>query len=859
MRDERQALDRALSLHNKGDVAAAARLYRRIINTNPNNLHALHFLGVVEAAAGNIDRAKSLMARSLQSNPVNLQFVENYAAVLHRAGEYEAAIKLCRDSLHFANTSVALLHVGAAALLARERYSEALGHLDHLLAHHPDHVPGHFMRASALAKTKQYEAALASYARVLALDPRVAEAHLDMGTIHTANLRYHDALSAYDNALAVRPGFAEAWLARGHTLIQLGRAQDALAAMDKALALRSDFADAWIGRGNALFELERFQDAAAAYDRAVRSRPAAAWSGHGNIFLRLGRHHDADAAFARAIEADSTFADAWLGRGTLFASLGRHHDALAAFDRTLALNPALPDAWLARGQILYLEKRYDDALADWNRALALRPGQAGVEAACLRVRMHNCNWSDFDIACASLRSSIGNGKLIAPFMLVAIPSTPPEQLQCARLWIESNFRSVRGPLWRGERYDHDRVHVGYLSADFHEHATSQLMAGLFEHHDRSRFQITGISVGPNDNSDMRRRIEAAFERFVDARPQGDDQIAELVKALEVDILVDLKGFTQNARTGVLAMRPAPIQVNYLGFPGTIGAGFIDYIFADRTVIPEDHYSSYAEKIVWLPDSYQVNDQRRAIADTVPARADLGLPDRGFVFCCFNDNYKITPSVFSTWMRILQAVEDSVLWLFEDNPTAASNLRREAAARGIAPQRLVFARRLPNAAHLARHRCADLFLDTLPYGAHTTASDALWAGLPVLTCLGDTFAGRVGASLLNAIQLPELVTTTPDAYEELAIELARNPARLAALKAKLARNRSTTPLFDTAKFTRHLEAAYAAMMERHRAGLPPDHIPVIRSMVEDPPARWRGHLLQNQYLRCKTEVGASNRQ
>jgi predicted O-linked N-acetylglucosamine transferase (SPINDLY family) len=487
--------------------------------------------------------------------------------------------------------------------------------------------------------------------------------------------------------------------------------------------------------------------------------------------------------------------------------------------------------------VSYLEKRYDEALADWSKALELRPDQPGVDAARLRVRMHNCDWTDFDAACASVRSSVNNGKLIAPFMLVAIPSAASEQLQCARRWIESNLRSVRGPLWRGERYDHDRIHVAYLSADFHQHATSQLMAGMFEHHDRSHFQISGISVGPNDNSDMRRRVEAAFERFIDAKPQGDDQIADLVRSLEVDILVDLKGFTQDARTGVLAMRPAPIQVNYLGFPGTIGAGFIDYIVADRTVIPEDHAHCYAEKIVWLPDSYQVNDHRRAIAEAAPARADFGLPDGGFVFCCFNDNYKITPSVFSAWMRILQAVDDSVLWLFEDNPTAAGNLRREAAARGIAPQRLVFARRLPNAAHLARHRCADLFLDTLPYGAHTTASDALWAGLPVLTCLGETFAGRVGASLLNAIELPELVTATPDAYEQLAIELAKNPARLAALKAKLARNRLATPLFDTARFTRNIEAAYTAMMERHRAGLSPDHIQLAQPTVHGARTQW----------------------
>ncbi len=832
MRDERQLLDRALSLHNKGDMAAAAKLYRRIIDANPTNLHALHFLGVAEAAAGNIDRAKSLMERSLQSKPVNVQFIENYAAVLHRAGEHEELIRLCQHGLQFAPTSTSLLHASAAALLAHGRHSAAIEQLTQLLAHNPSHFPAHFMLGSALAKSAQYDLALASYDRALRLNPQLAEAHLDKGTIHFTNRRYQDALSAYDAALAVRPGFAEAWLGRGYTLIQLGRHEEALAAADKALTLRPDLAEAWVGRGNALLDLDRLQEAAAAYDRALAARPhlAAAWSGHASVLLRSGRQREADAAFDRALAADGTFAEAWLGRGKLLLSLGHHDDALAALDRAIASNPSLPSAWLARGQVCYLEKRYDDALAAWNKALALDPDQPGVAAACLRVRMHHCDWTDFETSCESVRSSVRSGKMVAPFMFVAIPSTPPEQLQCARSWVENNFRRASAPVWRGERHDRDRIRIGYLSADFHQHATSQLMAGVFEHHDRSRFEVTGISIGPDDHSDMRRRIEAAFDRFVDAKPQSDSEITELAKALDVDILVDLKGYTQDARTGIFAMRPAPIQVNYLGFPGTIGAGFIDYIIADRNVIPEREFDCYAEKIVWLPGSYQANDRNRAIADGAPARAGHGLPKDAFVFCCFNDNYKITPDVFSCWMRILLAVENSVLWLFQDNPAAADNLPREAVARGIAPQRLVFARRLPNAEHLARHRCADLFLDTLPYGAHTTASDALWTGLPVVTCLGETFAARVGASLLNAIHLPELVTTTPAAYEQLAVDLARDSSRLAALRAKLARNRLTTPLFDTAQFTRHVEAAYTVMIERHRAGLAPDHIRVTEPVV-----------------------------
>lgn len=831
MRDEAQILDRALSLHNKGDITGAAKLYQRIIKANPNNLNAVHFLGVAEAASGNIARAKLLMKRSLEAKPVNADFIENYAAVLHRAGEHDELVALCQQGLQFSPDSLGLLHASAAGYLALGRFAEAIERLTRLVARHPRHFPGHFMLGSALAKSRQYEAALAAYDRALQLQPQFAEAHLDIGTIHFTNGRLAEALLAYDRALALRGDFAEASLGRCYALIQLGRHDDALAAADQALTHRPDLTDAWIGRGNALLDLDRLDEADAAYDRALAARPefAAAWCGKGNILLRTGRQQDAEAAFGRAIATDRDFAEAWLGRGTLALSLGRHDDALSALDRAIALNPNLAGAWLAKGQVAYLEKRFDEALAAWNSTLALNPDQPAVAAACLRVKMHLCDWSGFEPASAALRSSVQNGKTVSPFMFVAVPSTPAEQLQCARTWIAHNFRQT-APAIRSS-HNHGRIRLAYLSADFHQHATSQLMAGVFEHHDRTRFEITAISIGPDDGSDMRRRIVTAFDRFVDARTLGDTEIAQRIAALDIDILVDLKGFTQDARTGILAMRPAPIQVNYLGFPGTIGADFIDYVIADRHVIPEQDAGAYAEKIVWLPESYQANDRNRAIADVPADRAMHRLPEGAFVFCCFNDNYKITPDVFSSWMRILSAVENGVLWLFEDNPKAADNLRREAAARGIAPERLIFAGRLPTAEHLARHRCADLFLDTLPYGAHTTASDALWTCLPVLTCLGDTFAGRVGASLLHAIRTPELITTTADAYEQLAIALAGDPERLTALRAKLALNRLRTPLYDTEQFSRDLEAGYVAMIERQRAGLSPDHIRVARSMAD----------------------------
>ena len=403
---------------------------------------------------------------------------------------------------------------------------------------------------------------------------------------------------------------------------------------------------------------------------------------------------------------------------------------------------------------------------------------------------------------------------------MAVSPSPEEQLRCTQLHLKDKLPARPAPLWQGARYAHDRIRLAYLSADFNEHATAQLAAGLFERHDRRRFEVIGISYGRDDGSPMRRRLAAGFERFVDVRMKGDAEVAALLREMEVDIAVDMKGHTTDSRLGILAHRPAPVQASFLGFPGTTGADFIDYLFADRFVLPEAESRCYAEKVVWLPDCYQVNDATRRIAPPPLTRAAAGLPAEGFVFCSFNNSYKITTAVFDVWMRLLAQLPGSLLWLLEDNRDASRNLRREAQGRGIDPQRLVFAPRLPHTEHLARQGLADLFLDTLPLNAHTTASDALWAGLPLLTCAGASVGGRVAGSLLHAVGLPELVTHSLQDYEALALKLARESWLLAELKAKLARNRASEPLFDTDRFRRNIELAYTAMWEAAQRGEPP---------------------------------------
>jgi predicted O-linked N-acetylglucosamine transferase (SPINDLY family) len=396
--------------------------------------------------------------------------------------------------------------------------------------------------------------------------------------------------------------------------------------------------------------------------------------------------------------------------------------------------------------------------------------------------------------------------------LLATLSTPADQLIGAECF--NKERPVFPAIWRGERYSHDRIRIAYLSPDLSDHPVAQQIVGLFEEHDRSRFEITAVSFGLNTESDVSRRIRSAVEHFLDVRSESDQKIAELIRYREADIAVDLAGFTQGSRPTILERRPAPIQVNYLGYPGTMGADHIDYILADRTVIPPDDFAFFSEKVAWLPDSFMVTDGRRAISQHAPTRGECGLPDTGFVFCCFNGAYKILPDLFQLWMRLLKATERSVLWLARANPTAMQNLRAEAEKNGVSPERLIFAERTPSMAdHLARFRHADLFLDTLPYNGHATASDALWAGVPVLTYLGSTFAGRVAASQLKAIALPELVTVSLEDYERLAVKIAHDPVVLASLKEKLSRHRNQHPLFDTGKFARNIEAAYRYMHAR----------------------------------------------
>jgi predicted O-linked N-acetylglucosamine transferase (SPINDLY family) len=684
--------------------------------------------------------------------------------------------------------------------------------------------PAYFYNlGNALKDQGNLDEAIAAFRRAIAIKPDWADAHLALGNSLNGQGKLDEAIAAYGKAIAVKPDHAMAHSNLGVTLREQGKLDEAISAYQRAIAIEPDYAEAHSNLGSALRAQGKLDEAIVVFRRALAIRPdlAGVHSNLGNALRDQRRLDEAIASYRRAIVIKPDYAEAHSNLGNALKDQGKLDEAISAYRKAIAIKPDYAGAHSNLGVALLHLKQPEEALASFGRALAVNPDQVYAFSGAVDCVMRLCDWGRRTQFAADVKARVSSKKsFISPFVLLGCSGDPALQLQCAKNHIENEIPLSPRPFWTGQTWRHDKLRVAYLSADFRNHPMAYLTAELYELHDRSRFEIFGVSFGVDDHSEMRRRLARAFDAFHDVRRASDQEVARLLYDLKVDIAVDLTGYTEESRSGIFAYRPAPIQVNYLGYPGTMGTPFIDYIIADETVAPFEQQQFYAEKIAHLPDCFQVNDSKRKIAEGAPTRREMGLPEHAFVFCCFNNNWKITPDIFEVWMRLLHQVEGSVLWLFRDNEGAERNLREEARRRGVDPSRLVFARRLPLDAHLARHRLADLFLDTLPYNAHTTASDALWAGLPVLTCKGEAFAGRVAGSLLRAVGIPELFTPNLEDYQALALQLAREPALLARIKAKLAAHRDTYPLFDSIRFTRHIEAAYATMWETWQRGEAP---------------------------------------
>ena len=796
MKSTTEVFNEALSALNARDLNNAEKLFRQVLGLDEAHVPALNLLTVILMILSRFSEAEPLIAKAVKLNQSSDVSFYNYGLISKQLNKPKQAL---------------------------EQFSKAI-------ELNPEIAETWNNRGTVYNELARYEAAISDFDQAISLKANYSEAYANKGKSLLALKRHDIALAAYDKALSIKTDLAGAWLGRGNVLADVKRYDQALAAYDKALSIKTDLENAWIGRGNLFWDLKRYEEALAAYDKALSTQPDLenAWLGRGNVFTDLKRYEEALAAYDKALSIKPDLENAWLGRGNVFWSVKRYDEALTAYDKALSIKPDLERAWFGRGNILFDLKRYDEAFAAYDTALKLKPDLSAAEGARLHAKMQSCDWSNFHIECRSLIDSVRCGKQpTVPFVLLTIEASAEDQFRYANAWVETNCQTSIPEGHSVTSKENTKIRIGYLSADLRNHAVAYLTAGVFEKHDKNRFETFAFSTGPDHKSDFRIRLKAAFNDFIDLHNRSDAEVADAIKSFNIDILIDLMGHTQDSRLMVLIRRPSPIQVNYLGYAGTVGGNNLDYIIADKTLIPFRAKKYYSEKIVYLPNSFMPHDRDgRIISDQVFDRLDFALSNNSIVFCCFNNAYKINPIVFQAWTTILKAVANAVLWLSDLPEIAKRNLRHEAQKQGIDPKRLIFARRLVSSSdHLARYRFADLFLDTLPYNAHTTASDALWAGLPVLTQMGETFAGRVSASLLNAVNLPELITHSREEYEALAIDLALNRNKLSNIKEKLNKNRLTTPLFDTALYTKHLEAAYEAMYRRYQAGLLPDHIEI----------------------------------
>jgi predicted O-linked N-acetylglucosamine transferase (SPINDLY family) len=779
----------AVQAHREGRLAQAEALYREVLAVCPDHAEALHQLGLLAMRAGEVARGIELLERSLRVRADDPAVMLHLAKALTEAGRREAALDLFDRLLARGSSSPEAWFAHATALMRFKEPRAALDSYERFLSQRSAHARAWTGRGDALQDLGRLEEALASYERALALQPEQPEMLNNRGSTLRKLKRHEEALASYEEAVRLCPDLAPVHNNLGLTLLALGRIEEALLAFERALKLDPTHIEAHINRGNGLKDLMRPQAALDCYERALALDPACpeALSNRGNALMDLGAHGLALESYARAL------------------------DAL----------PDQPDILANQASALLQLARYEQAAHTFEQLLQVAPTYEQAQGNLLQCRLHVCAWERYTEDVTRVFAALERGqRVVPPFSTLALTDSARIQLRSSQLYAQA-IPTQRLAL--GARGGRSKLRLAYVSADLREHAVSYLMAGVFEEHDRGKFETTAISLLPRELSALGERVSAAFDGFVDVSRISDAEVVALMRELEIDIAVDLMGYTHRARPGIFARRAAPVQVSYLGYPGTLGAPFMDYILADDFIIPPETRAHYAEQVVYLPGCFQANDARSVIGP-VPSKDHVGLPPEGLVLCSFNASYKLTPSVFDVWMRLLREIPSSVMWLLGDREDARANLRGAAVSRGVDPERLVFAPRVPYAQHLGRLGLADLFLDTLPYNAGTTASDALRVGVPVLTCVGEAMASRMAGSLLRSLGLPQLITRNLEEYERQALEICQ-PERLAAVRAELAVSLARAPLFDSAMCCQKLEAAYLMMQERAASGESPAHFAV----------------------------------
>ena len=699
----------------------------------------------------------------------------------------------------------------------------------------PDHPSALFNLGAILVDTGRVNDGIASYRKALQLNPEFAEAWSNLGMTLGMIGKQEEEIEAYRRALEVSPSLAMIWSNLGSALAGLGQFDEAVASCRRSVSIDTEYAVGWSNLSDLLRQIGDFNEAIKASKRALQIEPelASAWHNLGTISVEIGNRVEAEASFRRAVELDSSLIAAWTGLGCVLERRNALPEAIAAHKRAVTLDECNAGSLANLVNAYWRSKQPESAIVALKSAIQKFPDHEGLRADLVYSMLEICDWDRIDTHLQWLMRQddlCHPGREVSPFGSIVWCDDEALNLrvaQSAALKIDRRYAVHRGVSGKRNR-SQGKLVIGYLSSDMRNHAVGHLMRGVFFRHDHSRFCINTYSVGASDGSCYRNDIEAASDVFRDICDLDYLAAAEQIAADGVDILVDLNGWTGGARFEICALRPASVQITYLGFPSTTGAPFFDYTIVDETIVPQKSACHYGEKLIYLPHCYQANDDCQKIADTMVNRIDLELPEKGVVFCCFNRPEKIDSMMFGSWMAILKRVPDAVLWLLIGNPLARRNLIDSAVAHGIAAERLIFAQPMPKPEHLRRIQLADIALDTRIYNGHTTTSDALWVGLPVVTMTGKQFASRVSESCLKAIGVPELVTHTLAEYEELAVRLALNSGELEALRARLIANRVTHPLFDTRRFTRNLERGYLGAWERYLGNEPPQSFKVLEA-------------------------------
>ena len=780
-----------------GHLETAVKFYKKAISINPSYYKAHYNLGGVFQELGKLQASIESFEKALYIKPDYAEANNNIGSVFKEIGQFDNALKSFEKAIEIK----------------------------------PDYFEAHYNLGQTFQDLNNLEAAITSYKKVLIIKPNFAELHNNLGVIYHGIGEIDSALGHLKKAVKISPEFAEAFHNLGNTYKELNQPDKSLDCYKNAIALNINYAEPHYASGNILQDLGQFDKAVKSYQMTLTIEPDKAYAHYelGNISHDLGQFDESIESYEKALSIDPENDQFNNGIGIVLNKTGQFEKALKFYKKSISINPKYAEAYFNLGNLLLDLNQLDDAVLNYEQAINLKSGIDRNFGNLFHTKMHLCSWDNFSNDLEVLNNKINNNnnnKTIDPFALSALIDDGKIQLKNAKIFAKEKI--PRGDVWSKINHysNHKKIRIGYFSADFREHPVSYLSSKIYQLHDRSQFEIYAFSFGPDTQDEMNLRIKSGVDKFYDVQLMSHNEIAILSKSLEVDIAIDLGGFTANNRLEIFAINVAPIQINYLGYPGTMGADFYDYIVADETVIPVDQKNNYSENIIYLPSCYMPQDNSKIISDKLLKRQDYNLPDEGFVFCSFNNSFKITPKEFDIWMRLLTKVDGSVLWLFKTNQSSENNLKTEAKKRGIEPNRLIFANTLNVAEHLARLKLADLFLDTFNFNAHTTASDALWVGLPVLTKMGKGFAARVASSLLTSLEVPELITTSEKDYEALALDLATSPEKLALIKKKLAEKRTTAPLFDTKTYTRNLEKGYAQVFERYASGLPPAEIKVL---------------------------------